>query len=136
MASFDGNGLVIDRLADVRDEIEAELRASFGDGIDLGDDSPFGVIIGIMAERYSTIWEVLEAVYLASFPNTAFGVYLDELCALNGVVREPATASTVNLTFTRSNSINGGDVTIPAGTQCVASGGSTVIWSTNAIGRS
>lgn len=131
MASFDGNGLEIDRLADIRDEIEGILKASFGNGIDLSDDSPFGVLVGIVSERYSLIYELLEAVYLASFPNTSFGVYLDEACAFNGVLREEATASVVNLTFTRSNDTNGGDVTIPAGTQCTASGGSTVVWVTD-----
>ena len=131
MASFDGNGLQIDRLADIRVSIEDSLKDSFGDGIDLSEDSPFGVLIGIMSERYSLLYELVEAIYLASFPNTAFGTYLDQACAFNGVIREEATASTVILQFTRSNDINGGDVTIPAGTQVIASGGSTVIWQTD-----
>lgn len=132
MASFDENGLVIDRLADIRTDIENDLKATFGDGIDLADDSPFGVLIGIVSERYSLIYELLEAVYEASFPDTAFGVYLDYLCAFNAVVRQAASASVVNLEFTRSNSLTGGDVTVPAGTQCNASGGSAIIWETDA----
>jgi hypothetical protein len=129
MASFDGNGLVIDRLADIRTEIEDNLKSVFGPGINLDDLSPFGVIIGIMSERYSLLWEILESVYLASFPNTSFGIYLDELSAFNGVVREPATFSVVDLTFTRSTPTGTGDVTVPAGTEVTAVG-SLVIWTT------
>jgi uncharacterized phage protein gp47/JayE len=132
MASFDGNGLVIDRLADVKTEIEDELKAAFGTGINLDDRAPWGIIIGILSERYSSIWEIVEAIYEASFPNTSFGVYLEELVAFNGMLKEAATYSTVALQFTRSNDINGGDVTVPAGTQVSAPGDSTVIWVTDA----
>jgi uncharacterized phage protein gp47/JayE len=134
MASFDGNGLVIDRLADVRDDIEGALREAFGDGINLSDTSPFGVITGIMAERYSLLWEILESVYEASFPNTSFGIYLDELVAFNGILREEATTSAVDLTFQRSTDTGTGEVTIPIGTQVTASGGSTTIWATTIEG--
>ena len=131
MASFDGNGLVIDRLADIKTEIEDELRSAFGQGINLDDAAPWGIIVGILSERYSLIWEIVEAIYEASFPNTSFGVYLEELVAFNGMIREAATASTVGLQFTRSNPINAGDVTIPAGTQVSAPGSSTTIWLTD-----
>jgi len=129
MATFDGDGLVIDRLADIKEEMQDELKAVFGDGINLAETSPFGILIGIMSERYFFLWEKLEAVYNASFPETSFGVYLDETAAFNGVVRESATKSTVVLEFTRSNDINDGDVVVPAGTQANATG-SSVLWTT------
>jgi len=132
MATFDGTGLVIDRLADIKEEISDELKEAFGDGINLAETSPFGILVGIFAERYFLLYELLESIYQASFPNTSFGVYLDELSAFNGVVREAATFSTVDLRFTRSNPIGDGPVTIPAGTQ-VTSGQitSTVVWITD-----
>lgn len=130
MASFDGNGLVIDRLADIKTEIEFELREAFGQGINLADTSPWGQFVGLMSERYSLIWELLEAVYNASFPNTSFGVYLEELVAFNGLTREAATSSAVGLTFTRSTAQGSGDVIIPIGTQVTATSGATTIWST------
>jgi uncharacterized phage protein gp47/JayE len=130
MATFDGNGLVIDRLDDVKNQINADLKDAFGDGINLEETSPFGVIVGIMSERYAQLYELLEAVYNASFPNTAFGIYLDELAAFNGVVREQATFSTVTLQFTRQGLSTTEAVPIPAGTQVTAPAGSTTIWST------
>lgn len=132
MASFDGDGLVIDRLADIKLDMQTTFKGAFGDGIDLSESGPFGVIIGILSERYSTLWEILEAVYEVSYPSMAFGIYQDELYALNGLVREAASASVATLTFTRSNPISSGDVIIPVGTQVFATG-STVLWETDSV---
>lgn len=129
MASFDGNGLVIDRLADVRTKIENDLKEVYGAAINLTETSPFGVLVGVMAERYASLWEMLEAVYEASFPNTSFGIYLDELVAFNGILREAGSVSSVLLTFTRSNDNTDGDVIIPQGTEVTAEN-SNVIWTT------
>jgi len=132
MATFDGNGLIIDRLDDVRTQINNDLKDAFGDGLNLAETSPFGVIVGVMSERYAALYELLEAVYLASFPNTAFGIYLDEAVAYNGVVREKATYSTVTLQFTRVGLDTTNEVPIPAGTQVSAAEGSSTVWSTTA----
>ncbi len=129
MATFDGNGLVIDRLADIKTDIQDDLKEAFGDGINLNETAPWGVIIGIISEKYYLLWEKLEAVYLASFVDTSYGNYLDELVALNGMTREPASYSTVVLEFTRDNGIDDGDVTIPAGTQASVPDSST-LWTT------
>ena len=51
MATFDGNGLVIDRLADIKKEIGDELKDAFGDGVNLAETSPFGILLAIMSGR-------------------------------------------------------------------------------------
>jgi hypothetical protein len=132
MATFDGNGLVIDRLADVKLQIETDLKEAFGSTINLSAKGPWGIIVGIVSERYSNIWEIVEATYHASFANTTFGIYLDEMVALNFIEREGGSYSTVPLQFTRSNATDAGPVTIPSGTQ-VYQEGSSVVWSTNAV---
>lgn len=129
MATFDGNGLVIDRLADIKTAIQDDLKLAFGDGINLSETSTFGILVGIFSERYYLLWEKLEAIYNASFPEQAYGNYLDEIVALNGMQREPASKSNVTLRFTRSNNPADGDVEIPVGTQANAVG-SSVIWVT------
>lgn len=131
MASFDENGLVIDRLADIKTQIGDRLESVFGSGIDLGENDPMGAIVGVMSERYSLIYELLQGVYSASTPDTSFGVYLDSILAYNGVLREGATFSTVSLLFTRANGTNDGDVDVPAGTQVTSLTG-TVVWVTDA----
>jgi len=131
MASFDKDGLKIDRLADIYRDISTSLKSSFGDSVDLDERSPLGIIVGIMSERYSLLYELLEGVYNASFPSTAYGIYLDYVCALNGISRNPAVASTVDLTFTRSNDASSGQVEIPAGTQVKSDLNDTLVWSTD-----
>lgn len=131
MASFDENGLKVDRIADIYAGIQNSLRTSFGDAIDLDERQPIGIISAIFSERLGQLHELLESVYLASFPSQAFGIYLDYLCALNGVSRRPATSSVVDVTFTRSNEPSEGNVTIPAGTSVKDSTGSAITWNTN-----
>ena len=99
MASFDENGLQVDRLSDILRQIQDNQRVAFGASIDLDERQPIGVLNGIMAERFAKLHELLEATYLASFPATSYGIYLDYICALNGIVRKPATASTVDLSL-------------------------------------
>lgn len=131
MAKFDENGLQVDRLADILEGMSSDLRTSFGDSVDLDTRSPIGIILGIVAERYYLLHELLESVYLASFPATAFGVYLDYLCALVGIKRRPAVGSTVSLVFTRSNPVSEGAVEIPKGTTVKLESGSAESWLTD-----
>ncbi len=128
MSELTPTGLVIDRLSDIKAQIQEDLRKSFGDGVDLDERSPLGVLVGIMSERFALLNELVEAVHDASYPSLAYGIYLDYICAYNGVVRESATASVVDLDFTRSSGSTG-DVLIPQGTQVYAQG-SSYFWET------
>lgn len=94
------DGLVIKSLATIRDDISSALRAAFGVSIDLGDLSIFGVIVGIIAERLSQLWELVEAAYSAGDSTKATGKALEALSALTGTTRPEAESSTVTLTLT------------------------------------
>ena len=94
------DGLVIKSLGVIRDDISSALRAAFGVSIDLGDLSIFGVIVGIIAERFSQLWELVEAVYSAGDSTKATGKALEALSALTGTTRPEAQSSTVTLTLT------------------------------------
>lgn len=128
MASFNENGLQIDRLADLRLSMQTSAKAKFGEGVDLDERSPLGIMIGIVAERYALLYEILESVNQASYPETSFGTQLDDLAALNNLTRDPATYSEVVLQFTRSNDKETGTVEIPAGTTVQQNVNSSVYW--------
>lgn len=131
MAVFDGTGLTIDRYADIIEEMRDSLKVSFGAGVNLSESSPIGVMLALYSDRLSKAWEALESVYINSFPDQAYGIYLDYLCAFNAVVREPATYSAVDLVFTRS-SASTADIVIPAGTEVSSStSGDTTTWVTS-----
>lgn len=83
-------GFVTKRLADIKGEIEAALKATFGNSIDLTSESPLGQITGIFSEREALLWELAEGVYYSQYPDTAAGVPLDNAAALTGSRRQPA----------------------------------------------
>jgi len=87
------SGLEIKRLADVREEIEDELRSQLGSAINLLPESVFGNLVGIFSEREALIWELIDDVYNSAYPDTAVGVSLDNVVALTGIRRLPATKS-------------------------------------------
>jgi uncharacterized phage protein gp47/JayE len=87
---------------EIKGDIERSLIASLG-SINLMPPSVFATIIAIFAEREAVIWEQVESVYNASYPNTAEGQSLDGICALNGVIREVDTYSTALCQLTAIN---------------------------------
>lgn len=87
-------GFVIKTLAIIKEEIETDFRAAFGDDVDLDSESPFGQIIGIFSEREKLVWEAMEDVYNSQYPDTGTGNSLDNVCALLGIARLAANKST------------------------------------------
>lgn len=100
MAGITTTGFEAKTLLEIKAELEAAFQASFGASIDLSPQSNFGQIIGVMAERYSDLWAMGQSLYNAFTPDGAVGVSLDNVAALTGTLREPASPSTVTITAT------------------------------------
>lgn len=100
MAGVTSEGFVPKSLQEIKTELEDALRASFGTSIDVSPQSNFGQIIGVMAERYSDLWAVGQAIYTAFTPDGATGVSLDNVAAITGTLREAASPSEVTITAT------------------------------------
>lgn len=105
-------GLTVLTADEIKTEIEDAFKTTFGSSIDLDPSGPFGQIIGIMAERESSLWESVEDVKESFNPEGAVGARLDELCALTGTSRLPASSSTVGVLLLGDNS-----TLIPANTE-------------------
>jgi len=87
------------RTEDIKAEIQDDLRTTFGDGIDLSDEGPFGQIVAIYADRLGSIWSFMEQVYNSQYPSTAEGTSLDNVASITGSEREEPTYSRVTLTL-------------------------------------
>lgn len=98
MAGLDSAGFTPKTLEEIKEDIETSLKASFGPQINLLATSVFGQLVGLLSNLNAEEWEVLEEVYNSQYPDTASGVALDNVCAITGVTRLPATKSTVLLT--------------------------------------
>jgi uncharacterized phage protein gp47/JayE len=103
-------GFVAKRLADIKSELEAAYKSTFGAGINLEPQSVFGQQIGIHSEREAAIWELAELVYNSRYPDTAEGASLDNVASITNVARLAATYSRVTATITGTVG-----VTIPVG---------------------
>lgn len=120
-------GLVIKRLSDIKDELNQDARGVYGVAVDLDPRRPFGQFIGIMSERFSQIWELIEQVYNARYPRTAEGKQFDDVASLNGLTRRAATFSTVALRLTGTQG-----TVIPIASRVSVSGNPESIFQTDA----
>ena len=128
MSGLEATGWVPKTVAEIRDEIETDLRAALGDDLDTSAESVVGQIVAIVATREAQRWELVGAVYNARVPAGASGASLEALCELSpGIEREPATKGTVTLSVT----LNAG-VTLPAGSVASVAGEPSNRWVTTA----
>lgn len=94
------NGIVIESI----DEITGRLRNGFygiyGDGVTFESDSPDGQLINLIAQEKRDMLEVAVNIYDSFDPDQAFGVTLNQRCALNGVVRKSASYTIIPIVVT------------------------------------
>lgn len=129
--TYDGTGADLLRAADVTTNIEDALRGSaeWGEDAQLESDKALAQLVQPFAEELGQAYDLLQAVIDARRRVSAEGVQLDNLGQIVGVPRQPATYSTVTLTFTGAD-----EAEIPLGTR-VKSSGSDVQWETIEAGE-
>lgn len=95
-------GLTVPRLADIREAVRADVAADpdLGPSVQTTSNDIVGQILDTHAEREAAVWEALAAAYAALDPDEAEGASQDAVCAYAGVIRLPASYSTVSLTAT------------------------------------
>lgn len=103
MAGLTSAGFEIKRLPEIIEEEKARAKEVFqdlvpvGDEVDTSDSSTIGRLIGIHTPQISDLWELLQLVYSSFDPNSATGIALDNLVALNGTTRNPASPTTADV---------------------------------------
>ena len=89
---------------------EERAKSLFGEDIDTSSLSILGKYIRLNVADMDTLYQTLEGVYYARFPNTASGASLDRLCPFVGISRNPATYAKhkIKVTGTAGATIEGG----------------------------
>ena len=85
------------------DIVEVQIdraKQLFGEDIDTNENTPLGKYIRLNCADLAEIYEILEMIYYARFPNTAKGVSLDRLCPFVGITRNQATYAKHEVKFT------------------------------------
>ncbi len=97
-------------LPEILDEIETEEKARIDSRLNVQPEEPIGQLNGILASKFSELWELAEAVNAGRFPDSASGFQQDQVASITGTLRGPATKGTVTLSITVT-----APTTIPAG---------------------
>ncbi|AIY89881.1 baseplate J/gp47 family protein [Geoglobus acetivorans] len=126
------NGFVPKPFSVIMDELKLLAKQEFGEDIDLSENSRFLRFLRLVAKREDALWQLLEDVYYAGYIDFATGQSLDNIAALVGFVRTPASKATGTVTFSRSTPATA-DITIPAGTRVATSDGSVTFRTTQAV---
>lgn len=100
MAGITSQGLQIKRLPEILESLESKARAEFGSAINLQEDSLLAQLLAIFSAEVADLWEGVQGVYDASFPNSSTGINLDNVAALVGITRLAAKATDVDLRLT------------------------------------
>lgn len=112
---LDANGLQVASFAEIVAALTASLQAVYGEDINVEPNSPDGQNIAIFAQAVEDMLETLLDTYNIFFVEAAYGVMLDQLVALNGLVRNPGsfTEVYVQVTVTQALTLPGQDATTP-----------------------
>lgn len=96
----DGTGMHIPLYQEIVDKLVEDMKQIFGDDIYLEADSQDYQQISIFARMIYDSYNLALLAYNNRTPKDAIGIGLDNIVALAGIQRKPATASTVVLTIT------------------------------------
>lgn len=102
MSMLDEKGFKRKRYAELLNEIEDKAKEAFGEKTNTSERSPLGIILRLFAWFLGNVYQLAEAVYNASYINTASGKSLDKLGPYVGVSREGTQYATgyINLNGT------------------------------------
>jgi len=122
--TYDGSGSNFNSSAEWRANVDEAIQGSseFGPEAQLEADKALAQIVDPPMDQLGQVSDAVQESIDARDPDAAEGVHLDNLCALVGVVRQPATASTVTLR------LGGTPATVIAAGKRARVPGTTVYW--------
>lgn len=97
-----------------------------GEPVDVAPQSLIGQTIGVVSQDIADLWEALEDLYNNQYPDSAFGVCLEQACLLVGVGKLGTSSSTTTLSITGDEG-----AAIPSGFQARNTAG---IYQVNGVG--
>ena len=98
-SSIDANGISSPPFSDVLSYLKTGYRSIFGADTYLESDSQDGQFLGIVAAAINDTNAATTAAYNSFSPSTAQGNGLSRIVKINGLARNIATSSTVNVTI-------------------------------------
>jgi hypothetical protein len=108
---LDATGLQTATTAEQTSAIEQALKAVYGSDIDLASNSPDGQLIGIFVQAMQDLLDLLTNIFNMFSVDSASGVLLQRLVAVNGLALRPGayTTTPVSITVDRAVTLYGLD---------------------------
>lgn len=109
--TIDANGITAPTYADILDFLKTKYRAIYGEDTYLENDSKDGQLLGVFAAAINDANSVSIAIYRSFSPSTAQNEALASNVKINGIKKNSASYSTVDLLITgQAVTITGGSV--------------------------
>lgn len=111
---FDSTGIISQNLTEIIDERESALKVFLGQDFVVSGDSIVGNLQLSDADRELAIQELIVYLAVQMNPDTAEGIFLDFICALNNIYRLAPQYTTIPITVTGTVGIavDAGNLTI------------------------
>lgn len=93
------DGFIARSMEDISAGMAARLRGRFGPNIGTDAASVEGIVIQVVAELATQLWEAGSDIYSSQDPDSNTGQAQDQVAALTGTFRDPARSSVVTETF-------------------------------------
>jgi len=103
---IDENGLQLKNLTEIRDQLTTDLKAIYGDDINIEQGSPDGQVINIFSQAGVDLREVLTRINASFDPNQAEGINLDRCVSYNGIKRLGGSFTFTDVTVTTDRALN------------------------------
>lgn len=108
---LDENGLTLKTATEILDELIADMKAIFGDDINVDQDSPDGQTLRNIQQQATDVRDMIAQTYTSFDPDQAIGVVLDQRVSINGIERISGdfTIQPVTITYDRALTLQGLD---------------------------
>lgn len=98
-------GLTVKTLTQIKTDLETELKAIYGDDINVDSNSPDGQLINILAQFGTDIRELAVQINNGFDPDQATGRILDQRVTINNIERQGGTFTIQPITITVDSTV-------------------------------
>ena len=99
-------GLTTATQAELLAQYTLNFQETYGSSINISSDTPDGQSINNFIQTNLDVEDLVSQIYTSFDPDQAFGVVLDQRCAINGIQRQGGTYTVTPITIVTTQSAN------------------------------
>ena len=103
---LNSTGLTTATQAELLAQYTLNFQETYGSSINISSDTPDGQSINNFIQTNLDVEDLVSQIYTSFDPDQAFGVVLDQRCAINGIQRQGGTYTVTPITIVTTQSAN------------------------------